>query len=88
MLWQRCRNVVVNVVTTLCHVGNKSCADVSFLRCGNVPVRLDFVKTLPQRYYNVAIALSIGFLGHFITDYSDFFPVIEMWESYESAKWH
>ena len=40
----------------------------------------DIVKTLPQRCCNVATTLSIGFLGHFITDYSDFFPVIEMWE--------
>ena len=46
------------------------------------------VKTLPQRCYNVATKLSIGFLGHFTMDYSDLFPFIEMWESYKSAKWH
>ena len=48
----------------------------------------DVIKALPQRYYNVATTLSIGFLGHFTTDYSDFFLFIETWESYKSAKWH
>ena len=48
----------------------------------------DVIKTLPQHYYNVATTLSIGFLGHFTTDYSDSFPFIETWESYKSAKWH
>ena len=47
----------------------------------------DVVKTLPQHCYNVATTSSIGFLGHFTTDYSDFFPFIEMRESYKSAKW-
>ena len=37
----------------------------------------DVIKTLPQRCCNVATTLSIGFLGHFTTDYSDFFPFIE-----------
>ena len=45
----------------------------------------DVVKTLPQRCYNVATTLSIWFLGHFITDNSDFFPAIETWESYKST---
>ena len=36
------------------------------------------VETLPQHCYNVATTLiSIEFVGHFITDYSDLFPVIE-----------
>ena len=48
----------------------------------------DVIKTLPQRCCNVTTALSIGFLGHFTTDYSDFFPFIETWESYQSAKWY
>ena len=48
----------------------------------------DFVKTLPQSCYNVAIKISIGSPGHFIMDSSDFFPVIETLESYKSAKWH
>ena len=47
----------------------------------------DVIKTLPQRCCNVATTFSIGFLGHFTTDYSDFYPFIEMWESYQSAKW-
>ena len=45
------------------------------------------IRTLPQRCCNVATTFSIGFLGHFTTDYSDFYPFIEMWESYQSAKW-
>ena len=46
------------------------------------------VKTLLQRCYNVATTLSVEFLGYFITDNSDFFPVIKMWESYKSTTWH
>ena len=42
----------------------------------------------PQCCYNVAATLCIGFLGHFTTDYSDFFPFIETWQSYRCAKWH
>ena len=34
----------------------------------------DVIKTLPQRCCNVATTFIIGFLGHFTTDYSDFFP--------------
>ena len=37
----------------------------------------DVIKTLPQGCCNVATTLSIGFPGHFTTDYSDFFPFIE-----------
>ena len=37
----------------------------------------DVIKTLPQGCCNVATTLSIGFLVHFTTDYSDFFPFIE-----------
>ena len=48
----------------------------------------DVVKTWQQRCYNVATTLSIGFLGHFTTDYSDLFPFIETWENYKSAKRH
>ena len=48
----------------------------------------DVLKIMPERCYNVASTLSIGFLGHFTTDYFDFFPFIEIWESYKSAKWH
>ena len=48
----------------------------------------DAVKTLTKRCYNVVTTLSIWFLGHFITDCSDFFPVIEAWESCKSTKWH
>ena len=35
------------------------------------------VKKLPQRCYNIATTLLIGLLGHFTTDYSDFFPFVE-----------
>ena len=47
-------------------VENESCAGVSFPRCDNVAVRCcqDVATTLLQ-------------LGHNITGYSDFFPVIE-----------
>ena len=44
-----------------------------------------YVKTLPQRCYNVATTLSIWFLRHFITDNSDFFATIETWEGYKST---
>ena len=48
----------------------------------------DVIKTLPQRCYNVTATLTIGFLDHFATEHSDFFPFIKTWGSYESAKWH
>ena len=53
-------------------VENESCADVGFRR-DNVALRRyqDVDTTLPQH-------LSIGFLGHFTTDCSNFFPFIEM----------
>ena len=41
----------------------------------------DVIKTLPQRCCNIVTTFSIGFLGHFTTDYSNFFPFIETWES-------
>ena len=37
----------------------------------------DVIKTLPQCCCIVAIKFSIGFLGRFTIDYSDFFPFIE-----------
>ena len=86
-LWQHCRNVVADVVTALCH-GQK------WVLCRRQFPKLwqrrcpTFVKTLPQRCCNVTTTLSIGFRGHFITDYSDFFRVIETWESSKSSKWH
>ena len=46
----------------------------------------DVIKALLQRCRNVAKTLSIEFLGHFATDYSDLFTFIETWESYKSAK--
>ena len=49
-----------------------SCADVSFRRCDNFTLR---------RYQDVATTFSIRFLGHFTTDYSDFFLFIETWET-------
>ena len=36
--------------------------------------------TLSRGCYNVATTLSIGLLGHFTTDYSDFFSFIETWK--------
>ena len=76
---RRCHNVMVRskmrvVQTSVSDVVTTSLSDV--------------IKTLPQRCCNVATTFSIGFLGHFTTDYSDFFPFIETWESYKSAKWH
>ena len=41
---------------------------------------IDLQRTLPQRCYNVNTTLSMGLLDHFTTDYSDFFPFIEMWK--------
>ena len=35
------------------------------------------IKTLPRRCCNVPPTVSIGFLGHFTTGYSDYFPFIE-----------
>ena len=75
----RCHNVVARskmrvVPTSVSNVVTTSFSDV--------------IKMLPQRCCNVATLLSIGFLGHFTTDYSHFFPFNETWESYKSAKWH
>ena len=36
--------------------------------------------------YNISTTLSIGLLGHFTMDYSDFFPIIEMWELQSGIK--
>ena len=85
-LSQRCHNVVVDVVTTLWH-GRKWVVPTSVYDVVTTSLS-DVIKTLPQRCCNVATTFSIGFLGHFTTDYSDFFPFIETWESYKSAKWH
>ena len=41
----------------------------------------DVIKTLPQRCCDVTTTLINGFLGHFATDYSDFFTFIESWKS-------
>ena len=37
----------------------------------------DVVKALPPLCNNVGATLSIGFLGHFATHYSDFLPFIK-----------
>ena len=68
----RCHNVVtwskVRVVpTSVFDVVTKSLCDV--------------IKTLLQRWCSLATTFRIGFLGRFTTDYSDFFPFIEAWES-------
>ena len=61
ILLQRCHNVVarqkMGVVPTL--VSDVVTTSLS-----------DIIKTMPQRYYNVATTFSIGFLGHFNTGYS------------------
>ena len=56
-------------------VKNESCGDVSLRSCDNVPVRRcqDVAATLLQR----RPTLSIGFIDHFMTGNSDFFPVNE-----------
>ena len=41
--------------------------------------------TLSRPCYNITTTLSIGFLGHFIMDNSDFLLAIETWESYKST---
>ena len=71
-----CDNVVITSLLTLSqHCGTvKNESDVSFRRCDNVALA---IKTLPQLCYNVATTLSIGFLGHFTTDYPDFFLFTE-----------
>ena len=52
-------------------------------RCDNVVSDVvttslpDVIKTLPHCCCNVVTTFSIGFLGHFAADYSDFFPFIE-----------
>ena len=71
-LWQCCHKVVVDVVTTLWH-------DRKWELCRRQFPTLwqRHSPTLTKRYHNVATRLSIGFLDHFITVYSDFFPVIE-----------
>ena len=48
----------------------------------------DVIKTLSQRYSNVATTFNIWFLGNVTTDYSDFFLFIKTCESYQSAKWY
>ena len=74
-LSQRCDTVVNEVVPT-------SVSDVVTTSLSNV------IKTLPQRYCNIVTTLSIGFLGYFTTDYSDFFLFIETWKNCQSAKWY
>ena len=74
-LAQRCCD---NVVTTMLLTLGQLCDTVE----NETSLTLsDVIKTLPQRCCNVVTTFSIGFLGHFTTDYSDFFPFIETWES-------
>ena len=77
-LWQRCHNVAVDVVTTLWQ-GRKW--ELYWWR--QFPTLWQRrPPTLPRCCYNVATTWSIGFLSHFTTEDSDFFPFIETWESY------
>ena len=66
---RRCDNVVV--AQSKMRVVPTSVSDVATMSLSDV------VKTLSQRYYNVATTLNIGLPGHFTTDYSNFFPFIE-----------
>ena len=62
---RRCDNVTTSLLmlSQRCStVENQSCADVSFRRCQDVATTFS----------------SIEFLGHFTTDYPDFFSFIEM----------
>ena len=70
---QRCDNVVTTSWLTLSQrcgmVKNESCGNDGLRRCDIVAV---------QRCHKVAITtLSMWFLGHFITDNSDFFPPLK-----------
>ena len=80
---QRYHNVVVDIVTTLWH-GQKW--EMYWRRFPTLWHRRS--ATLWRRCHNVSTRFSIGFLGQFTTCYSDFFPFIETWESYQSAKWY
>ena len=75
LVQQRCDNAVRTSLLTL----SQRCDKVENESCADVGF---------QRYDNVVTTFSIGFLGHFATDYSDFFPFIETWENYQSAEWY
>ena len=64
---RRCHNVMVR---SKMRVVQTSVSDV-------VTTSLSDVIKTSQRCCNVTTTLSIGFLGHFTTDYSDFFRFIE-----------
>ena len=76
-LWHRCNNVAVDVVTTLWHGRKWELYWRQFLTLWQRRP-----PTLPRCCYNVATTWSTGFLSHFTTEDSDFFPFIETWESY------
>ena len=76
---RRCDNVVTAFLLTLSQRVAQSKMTVVPTSVSDVVTTLlsDVIKTLPQRCCNVTTTLSIGFLGHFTTEYSDFFPFIE-----------
>ena len=76
---RRCDNVVTTSLLTLHNVSARSKMRFVPTSVSDVVTMSlsDVVKTWQQRCYNVATTLSIGFLGHFTTDYSDLFPFIE-----------
>ena len=76
-LWHHCNNVAVDVVTTLWHGRKWELYWRQFLTLWQRRP-----PTLPRCCYNVATTWSTGFLSHFTTEDSDFFPFIETWESY------
>ena len=75
----RCHNIMGH---SKMRVVPKSVSDVA------ITSLFDVIKKFSQRCYNVATTLNIRFLGHFTTDYPDFFPFIKTWESYKSVMWH
>lgn len=75
----RCQNVVaqskIRVVST-----SISEFEITWLQ--------DVIKILLQRCSNIAVTVSVGFLGCFSMDYSVLFAVVETWKSYKSRIRH
>ena len=78
-----------DVVSTLSQRGgtvkNESCTEAGFQRCDSVAIRRyqDGTITLLQRRHNIKHWICRPFYYRLF-----WFPFIETWESYKSAKWH
>ena len=75
----RCENVVTTSLLALsqrCDTVEKESVPTSVSDVVTTSL-CDVIKTLQQRCCNVTTTFSIGFLGHFTTDYFDLFPFIE-----------